>query len=233
MIIGIGDIHAYEDKFDDLLYKLNNRFDFNKDTLVFLGDYVDGGPNAREVVSKLIDLQQKYPHWVFLKGNHEDMMLDALIGRSRIYGDMRMWWQQGGMQTFESYHADHPYNLYSTPLPEALLNFIPTDHLDWMNRLPTLHETEHFVFVHAGLWPGTYPEKTPVKERLWIRRMFIDSDYDWGKRVIFGHTVQGERPLVEFNKIGIDTMHHGHGRISAVVLDERRPGWYDIIQSKE
>jgi serine/threonine protein phosphatase 1 len=120
------------------------------------------------------------------------------------------------------------------PEPALVQKVMLEDHLQWMKNLKTIHETEHFVFVHAGLVPGIAPEHTRLWERLWIRRMFIDSDYNWGKRVIFGHTVMKDgRPHVEFNKIGIDTMHHGQGRITAVILDEKRPGWYDIIQSKE
>lgn len=230
-IVAIGDIHGELDKLKDLIYQLTGKTGIYV-PFVFLGDYVDGGPDSRYVLDFLINAQRHHPNWTFLKGNHEDMMLDALAG-SIVYGGMWQWWQQGGRETFLSYCPYTTYTLYDQPHPSVLLNWIPQEHLSWMNNLPTLHETENFIFVHAGLVPGIPAEETPEWERLWLRKMFLNSDYDWGKKVIYGHTVQGDVPRIEPNKIGLDTMHHGHGRISAVILDDDDPNDYTIVQSKE
>jgi serine/threonine protein phosphatase 1 len=195
-----------------------------RDTLVFLGDENDGGPNTKQVIDQLIAWQRDYPHWVFLKGNHGDLMLDALCWNSRKYGSYDLWWNQGGRATAMSYlPAD------ATDYERAIMqprDYIPQEHLDWLAKRPLIHITDQYVFIHAGLLPNTTITEhldslnDPDMEQamLWIRDAFIDSEYRWGKRVIFGHTPFKE-PLVMPNKIGIDTMRHNTGKLTAVELD--------------
>jgi serine/threonine protein phosphatase 1 len=187
-IFAIGDIHGCFNKLVLLMDTVD--IDFNQDTLVFMGDYIDRGPDSFEVVEYLMRLKKKYSNIVLLKGNHEEMLLNYLSGSDRY-----LYLANGGQQTIESY-MDRPYNIKMGP--------IPSDHLDFFKSLDLFCETEEYIFVHAGL-----KKKVPLKEQmaddlLWIRKNFIKTNYDFGKRVVFGHT-PFPKPLVESNKIGIDT----------------------------
>jgi serine/threonine protein phosphatase 1 len=208
------------------------------DTLVFLGDYVDGGPETKKVIDQLMKWEEEYPHWVFLYGNHEDLMLDALVYNSRIYGSYSLWWGQGGKATAMSYM---PEDL--TDYEKAISNpadHIPVEHLSWIQGRPRYHETDEHFFVHAGVWPEMSLEenkKTEYRQEIiWVRDDFIFSKYDWGKTIVFGHTVFPYRgkgkycePLVEDNKIGIDGMHHNDGVLIALNCNDKTFWFQDPI----
>ncbi len=184
----IGDIHGCFDKLCALLDKIN--IDFANDTLIFLGDYIDRGPDSFHVVDYLINMKKKHNKVVFLKGNHEEMLLNYIAGYDRY-----LYLTNGGQQTLESYMA-RPYNSKIGP--------IPAEHLDFFKSLALFYETNEYLFVHAGLKEKVNIEDQETDDLLWIRRSFIKTDYDFGKRVVFGHTPFPD-PLVEPNKIGIDT----------------------------
>jgi serine/threonine protein phosphatase 1 len=219
--------------------KLAGEVIFADTPFVFLGDYVDGGHQTAEVVERLMDYQTRYPHWVFLQGNHEDMLLDALVYRSLTYGNPAMWWQQGGKETAASYGKRR------TPPIEvrtfaASLNAIPQADLAWMNGLPRWHETDEYFFAHAGFDPDhDHPRDMDPSELIWIREPFIYGTRRWAKPVIFGHSVfrepyvQRHHPSGNIVKIGIDTCHHGHGRLTAAILDTEDPRRFQFVHSFE
>lgn len=235
MYVAIGDIHADCEKLDNMMMTLSRqRIRFKADTLVFLGDYVDGGNEAKDVIEYLMGLQEAYPHWVFLMGNHEDMLLSG-IGYSKSFcrdynGSFRNWYYQGGQQTAQSYEI-------FVPSPEIIKNGIPNEHLKWMYNLPFFHETEDFIFVHAGLEPnglGLYlhPKDSDPTELLWNRWWY--KDYT-GKTVIYGHTCSSDflptlYPQNNPTSIGIDTMHHGQGYLTAALLDKSKNPWYTFVR---
>lgn len=187
-IFAIGDIHGCYEPLVRLLGRIP--IDWARDRLVFMGDYIDRGPQSFEVVQHLIELQERQPGAVFLKGNHEQMLADYLSGRDRM-----TYLYNGGQQTLDSYlrHASVPGRY---PIPDA--------HLRFFESLRLMFETEHYIFVHAGLRQGLPLERQREEDLLWIREDFIDSRHTFGKRVVFGHT-PFEEPRVEPNKIGIDT----------------------------
>ena len=187
-IFAIGDIHGSYDRLKTLMDKIP--IDFSRDTLVFIGDYIDRGPHSVEVVDYLMQLKNRVPGVIFLKGNHEDM-LDKFIN-----GDDRFTYLlNGGQQTLDS---------YLTKPVQSDFYPIPPDHMDFFKSLRLYYETEEFIFVHAGLRPRVPLESQKPQDLLWIRDKFVSTKYDFGKRVIFGHTPL-KKPLVEPNKIGIDT----------------------------
>jgi serine/threonine protein phosphatase 1 len=192
---------------------------------VFLADYIDCGGYSAETVALLMEYSKKYPHWVFLKGNHEQMMIDALSDPNRF----DMWWYQGGRETFESYRNRMNLSPYERSIIQPD-DAIDKKHLEWLDSLPLFYETQNFLFVHAGFIPGVPLEMNPPEAMMWIRDEFISSPYSWGKRVIAGHTYHPQ-PVVMPNKILIDCVHHGGGNLTAVVLDETRPEWYHFITS--
>jgi diadenosine tetraphosphatase ApaH/serine/threonine PP2A family protein phosphatase len=210
-VLAIGDIHGAIGPLQRLLRRLQP---CREDTLIFLGDYIDRGEDSRAVLEYLIDLESRY-RCVFLKGNHEDMFLSSCDGdpSARL-----LWLENGGWKTVRDFGG---------PLPaRRLLDWLPpARHMAWLQRLRMSYETESHYFVHAGLRPGAPPDATTDHERLWIREPFLSSDYDWGKRVVFGHTMQIGGPLIQPNKIGIDTGACAPwlgGRLTALVLPAGR-----------
>ena len=202
-IYAVGDIHGCYDKLLVLMGKLD--IDFESDTLVFLGDYIDRGPQSFEVVAYLCDLKQRHANTIFLKGNHEEMLEKYLSGEDRI-----TYLVNGGQQTLESY--------MNRPRPEGE-PAIPSTHLEFFKSLRIYYETQNYIFVHAGLKNKVPLEKQKTEDLLWIRRRFIESKYDYGKMVVFGHTPLHE-PLLLPNKIGIDTGAVYGNRLTCVRLPE-------------
>jgi len=186
-IFAIGDIHGSADKLIALVEKLV--IDFENDTLVFVGDYIDRGPASFEVVEYLLNLKKRCRNTVFLKGNHEDMFLNYIDGPDKL-----TYLMNGGKDTLESYLSKSSGN----PSP------IPPEHIDFFRSLLPYYETEDYIFVHAGLRANIPLNMQGPDDLLWIRSDFIDSDYDFGKLVVFGHTPFLE-PLMRPNKVGIDT----------------------------
>jgi len=190
-IFAIGDIHGCYDRLKTLMGKIP--IDYSGDTLVFIGDYIDRGPHPFEVVDYLIKLKNRFPDVIFLKGNHEDMLDKFLNGADRY-----TYLLNGGQQTLDSYLIKPVQADQSEFFP------IPPEHMEFFKSLRLFYQTEEFIFVHAGLRPRVPLESQNTEDLLWIRNKFVSSKYDFGKRVIFGHTPL-KKPLVEPNKIGIDT----------------------------
>ncbi len=187
-IFAIGDIHGCFDKLCALMDKI--KIDRNNDILLFLGDYIDRGHNSFDVVEYLIDLKKHFQKIVFLKGNHEEMLEKYLSGKDRL-----TYLINGGRPTLESY-MKKSRTTGSPPIPQ--------EHLDFFESLSLYYESDNYIFVHAGLRENIPLEMQDPADFLWIRKDFVHSDFDFGKIVVFGHTPYKE-PLVEPNKIGIDT----------------------------
>jgi serine/threonine protein phosphatase 1 len=187
-IFAIGDIHGCYDQLLMLMKKIP--IDFKRDTLVFMGDYIDRGSQSVEVVDYLIKLKKRVPGIIFLKGNHEDMLEKYLDGTDRF-----TYLLNGGQKTLDSYLSK---SAHTGTHP------IPPEHREFFKSLRLIYETENYIFVHAGLRPKVSLESQNTEDMLWIRDKFLYSRYDFGKPVVFGHTPLG-KPLVKPNKIGIDT----------------------------
>ena len=202
-IFVVGDIHGCFDKLCALMDQIP--IDMERDQLLFIGDYIDRGQNSIEVVDYLIDLKKRSPGIIFLKGNHEDMLQNYLDGIDRF-----TYLLNSGQQTLDAYlnRADQ-----TADFP------VPAVHLEFFSALRLYYQTEDYIFVHAGLRERVPLESQDKMDLLWIRDEFIYSDYDFGKRVIFGHTPFKE-PLVQSNKIGIDTGAVYGNRLTCVQLPE-------------
>lgn len=225
----IGDVHGNYAQLTDLVYDLRaNGFSSKFDRLVFLGDLVDGGPDTNKVLEWAISNKKSFPHWVFLKGNHEDLLLDAVTGRQNKYKSFDLWWSQGGRATTESYVRDRSdLSDYEKSLLKNPRDVITPEHLDFLRTLPIYFEDENGFYVHAGVPHGIKLENFKkriddgdedyIYQALWIRDEFINSKTDWGKKIIYGHTATKE-PNIQPNKIGIDTMIRIGGKLTAVEL---------------
>ena len=198
-----GDIHGCFDK----LYALMDKIPINyaEDQLIFIGDYIDRGSSSFDVVNYLVNFKELFPDTIFLKGNHEDMLQNYLDGSDRF-----TYMLNGGQRTLDEY-------LKRTNNPEAFP--IPSEHLEFFNSLRLYYQTEDYIFVHAGLRAEVPLESQEKTDLLWIRDEFIHSNFNFGKRVIFGHTPFKE-PLLQSNKIGIDTGAVYGNRLTCVQLPE-------------
>ena len=201
-IFAIGDVHGCFQTLEELLNILP--VNWGKDTLIFLGDYIDRGPSPRKVIEMVLELKKKYPHSVItLKGNHEWMFERFLKGI-----DVEVFLYNGGNITLRDYYK------------EGFLE-IPEEHLRFLKELKLYYETEEYIFVHAGLRPGVPLEEQREEDLLWIRQSFYASNYKFSKTVIFGHTPFSE-PYVKEDKIGIDTGCVYGGKLTAIMLPEKK-----------
>jgi serine/threonine protein phosphatase 1 len=201
----IGDVHGCLEMLKRLMDKIAYRPE--RDSLIFLGDYIDRGKDAMGVVEYILSLSRLSGDIHCLLGNHEAIFLDYLEGRDR-----RSFIMNGGAATLESYHAGR--GLAEGPL-------VPETHLSFYKSLRTYIELDDYWVVHAGFRPNLAIHKQPLTEMIWIRDPFIFSDFDFGKRVIFGHTPFYE-PLVMSNKIGLDTGAVYGNKLTCLDLPELR-----------
>ncbi len=200
----IGDIHGCH---RELCLLLDRLAPSQGDRLVFLGDFVDRGPQSRQVVEEVLGLQRRGVEIVPLMGNHEEVLLAFLAGREREF-----YLAIGGHRTLASYGCSDPLDC-----GECARRF-PKEHLAFFHGLLPYWEDEEFIYVHAGLQPGVHLSQQSPDWLYWgAGSRFLDRPFDFGKRVIFGHSVHSA-PLVEPNRIGLDTGAVYGGRLTALVL---------------
>ncbi len=202
----IGDIHGCLDKLEDLVSRIDPG---PGDRLVFLGDYVDRGESVFEVVDFLVELALRFP-CVFLRGNHEDMFLSFL----EFGTNQKVFFSNGGRKTVEAYARPEPYTSR-----DQVARVIPGSHRDFFSRLQWYHMDDHYLYVHAGIRPGVEMDGQDRQDLIWIRDEFISSPTNVPRKVVFGHTPFA-RPLVNPDKIGIDTGAVYGGCLTAVSLPE-------------
>lgn len=209
----IGDIHGQLSLLKKMLSTLPL---IDSDTLIFLGDYIDRGEDSKGVIDYL--LEYDYPcSVIFLRGNHEDLFLDAAAERYPKFQNTMMWLRNGGTTTVKSYDPDTE-DLWSN----FDLHKIPVAHVVFFKSLLNYYETNDYIFVHAGCDPlMPLINQDPEKMR-WVRYSFINDNTSWPKRVIFGHTIQRNGPLIMPNKIGIDTGAFSRDALTAVELPSCR-----------
>ena len=205
----VGDLHGCAAELARLLDRLDP---VPADTLVFLGDYIDRGPDSKGVIERLIRLASEGPQCVFLKGNHEDMFL-AYLGQSGMYGNAFLF--NGGAATLRS------YGLEDTP-PEALADALPPAHIDFLSALRLTYACGEFLCVHAGVAPTRPIEAQRPEDLIWIRDTFILHPHPFPYTVLFGHTPQPEVLFDLPYKIGLDTGLVYWNKLSCVELAEKR-----------
>ncbi|MFT8870923.1 MAG: metallophosphoesterase family protein [Sporolactobacillus sp.] len=181
-LLVISDIHGQIHLLDALLGKV--AFTPGSDRLLLLGDYVDRGRDSKAVIQRVRLLQEQGA--TVLKGNHEDMMEKALIGRAAE--DVALWTANGGAQTLASYSVDVKAFCRATVTGETFaLPAELTDDLEWIGGLSMTMHTDGCLFVHAGVDPTRPLEAQGPQQFLWMREPFF-SGYAGSEPVIVGHT---------------------------------------------
>jgi serine/threonine protein phosphatase 1 len=215
LLYAMGDIHGRADLLDGMLRRIEDDARASNPagqaTLVFLGDYVDRGPDSRAVVERLLDGLPEGFEIHFLKGNHEAMLLDFLEEPWRL----EHWLMNGGEATMLSYGVDTERLMRFRADPE-------TWRLAFAEALPEAHlklsvSFGDYLFVHAGVKPGVPLAAQEEEDLIWIREPFLDCTEPFGKIVVHGHT-PGKAPVTRSNRIGIDTGACFTNRLTALKL---------------
>lgn len=201
-ILAIGDVHGCLTALDTLLGHVRPTPD---DQLVFLGDYIDRGPDSKGVLDRLIELKRSRDV-VCLRGNHEVMMLAAATG----FDGFRFWCACGGAEAMESYAGPDGVGTLDD-IPDSHWHFIEHVCVDW-------YEADAHVFVHANLHPGLPLKEQPTD---WLHWQFLSPTYHAphisGKTMVCGHSEQRTgRPLRLDRAVGIDTWAYGNGWLTCL-----------------
>lgn len=201
----IGDIHGCGKALRTLLEEIAPTQD---DELVFLGDYIDRGPDSRNVVDQLLELKTR-TRLVALRGNHEIMLLGVTLGGL----NPSVWLSSGGRATLTSYGGS--------------LEKIPDAHLEFFQSLHNFYETDEAIFVHAGYDPQTpmplQQDAACFWEHLPSPPLPPPAPHLSGKRVFVGHTPQAHGSVLNLGHlVCVDTYCFGGGYLTAmdVVSDE-------------
>ncbi len=222
-IYAIGDIHGR----CDLLEAVHRGIAVDagarpaqRKVVVYLGDYVSRGVDSRRVVERVRAWRPPGFEVATLKGNHEDLLLRYLDGELEAG---RHWFDYDGLDTLAHYgviaadrQARDDASLES--LRRRFAEALPAAHLEFFRGLRVSHREGGYYFVHAGVRPGTALDAQEDRDRMWIRRRFLDSDADHGAVVVHGHCICAE-PDVRHNRIGIDTGAYRSGVLTCLVLD--------------
>ncbi len=215
-IYAIGDVHGRFDLLEAMVEKIEGDLRASppgQAIEIFLGDYIDRGPQSCEVVEWLIDAPPLGDRRICLLGNHEAMLLEALADPARL----PQWLMNGGEATLASYGLP---TLPPAPAAKhaAMLEAIPPRHRAFLAGLPRSFELGTYLFVHAGIDPRRPLADQDPEALVWIRRPFLRSTIDFGRIVVHGHTPV-EEPDVRENRINIDTGAVFSGHLTCLVLE--------------
>jgi serine/threonine protein phosphatase 1 len=223
LLYAVGDIHGRLDLLKAMLDLIEadarSSEHAERRTMVFLGDYVDRGPNSRGVVERLLsDLPHGFDT-LFLKGNHEAILLDFLQEAWRL----DHWLLNGGDVTMQSYGVETERLARLAAPPEvwqqAFAEALPEAHLRFYKALRLSVSFGDYLFVHAGVRPGVPIEAQSEADLVWIRGPFLNHAGALGKIVVHGHT-PANAPVTRSNRIGIDTGAVFTGRLTALRLKD-------------
>jgi len=217
-VYAVGDIHGRSDLLDRLLNAI--RADAvsgpEKQTLIFLGDYIDRGPDSKGVIERLIGLPMEF-ETRFLRGNHDQAILDFLADPTFF----RTWREFGGLDTLVSYGVCPPRFQQKKLILEvraALVRKMPQSHFAFLKNLEPYAEIGSYFFTHAGVRPGVPLKAQRSEDLMWIRDDFLTSTADFGKIIVHGHSPENA-PIRTKNRIGIDTGAYATGKLTAAVLE--------------
>lgn len=220
-VYAVGDIHgelALLDRLLGLIAQDAARRPDRRAVLVFLGDYIDRGPDSRGVLDRLIGGTPPGMEARFLAGNHEAALLDFIadpVANAR-------WLGFGGAEALASYGVRASVGVRERArlkaLRDQLLDRLPDAHRRFLAGLEDWASYGDYAFVHAGVMPGRALKRQRRDDLLWLREPFLSSPLRHEKIIVHGHTIV-ETPEIHPNRIAVDTGAYATGVLSAVVLD--------------
>lgn len=222
VVWAVGDIHGRLDLLKPLVEAIladTASIDATRRVAIFLGDYIDRGPDSRGVIRYLINLPKDAGiEWRFLKGNHEEAMLRFLDDPS--FGPN--WCEYGGDAALASYGLKPPEMKHRVEawarVAADLDHRVAADERAFLETLEYSLPIGDYFFAHAGARPGVALDRQSDRDLLWIRNSFLDSDAPFDKVVVHGHTPTAEAHF-DHRRIGVDTKAYASGVLTAVRLE--------------
>lgn len=225
VLYAVGDVHGRADLLRDLLANIRRDLETvrasggltGQPILLFVGDYVDRGPDSRGVLDEILAEQKRGAfRLICLKGNHDAYLLNFLDNGE----GGPAWMTVGGAATLLSYGVSPPrLKTDAAAWREAsaeMQSAMPADHIDLLARASLMASFRDFVFVHAGVRPGVPLDQQTEEDVMTIRGRFLSSENPAdGRVIVFGHTPFDE-PYVRTQKIGIDTGAYSSGVLTAL-----------------
>jgi serine/threonine protein phosphatase 1 len=221
-VYAIGDIHGRLDLLETLFERIDasvKAYPIKHALHVFLGDYIDRGPNSREVIDALIARKRQHAI-VYLKGNHESYAVQFL-GDPTVLSE---WTSAGGINTLLSYGVKPPTRdkpRHEREVAAAFSEALPDNHRQFLRSLGLSFTCGDYFFAHAGVRPGIPLREQREHDLLWIREDFLLYEEDFGKIIVHGHT-PALKPDIRPNRINIDTGAYATGRLTCLVLQGER-----------
>jgi len=222
-LFAIGDIHGCDDLLASLLDGISAETvsDSRPPLLIFLGDYIDRGPDSRAVLERLSRLPKVGVQARFLCGNHEEVMLQFLE-RPWIAAD---WLDFGGRATLLSYDVSPPDVLADAQgwetARQQLLAALPDQHQRFLRGLEDQIALGDCLFVHAGVDPRRALNQQRPHDLRWIREPFLSNTRMLAKTIVHGHTPT-LKPHADRRRIGVDTWAYHTGVLTAADLSAGR-----------
>jgi serine/threonine protein phosphatase 1 len=212
----VGDVHGSLDLLKALVEACRQHADARDMRFVFLGDYIDRGPDSAGVVRYMMRLQDELQdRLIALRGNHEAFVLGLLDGVVPV----GIWLRNGGVETLASYGVREAGEL-------------PRAHLEWMRSLRLSYDDGRRFFVHAGIQPGEPLDAQDEQALLWIREPFLSDGRDYGRLVVHGHTpLETAVPDLRANRLNLDTAAVYGGVLTAAVFDDAQTGPLAFLQA--
>lgn len=224
----IADIHGRYDLLSEALKLIESRSPHGG-TLIILGDFIDRGPQSKEIIERLMKgPEDNNWKWIILQGNHEDIMLQALIDFRKL-----AWWiRNGGGNTLESYGYKED---------DLILPFkIPDEHMFWLAGLQCFHQDEYHIYVHAGVPHRKHVEKTSKYILQWMFyssyetsgdiKKFPDKPHISGKHIVHGHHQSDKHPLLLPHRTNLDCGAFYTDRLAVGVFENKPGGPLEVIE---
>lgn len=216
----VGDIHGRADllhQLQEMILQDASEF-LDRKIVIYLGDYIDRGEQSSEVIDHLQNKPLPGFESVYLRGNHEQTMLDFL--QQPVVGCG--WLTYGGLNTLVSYGIKIPKPPSAEQdyiaLQNQLLKQLPEKHLSFLQDTRLSYSLGNYYFVHAGVKPGIALESQQPVDQLWIREEFLACRKYHEKIIVHGHSIT-DTPEFLPNRISIDTGAYMSGRLSALILE--------------
>src|SRR4051812_2357866 len=216
-IYAIGDVHGRADLLHEAIARIEEdlaRRPADHAIEVYLGDYIDRGPDSKGVID-LLTVRLVHHRAVCLRGNHE-AVLEAFLQDPGYF----QWWRQlGALQTLASYGVfPRPGASAAVDAREALVASFPRTHALFLQCLRDSFCCGDFLFVHAGIRPGIPIERQTVEDLHWIRDEFLGSEQHHGMLIVHGHTPV-PHPDIRHNRINIDTGAWRSGTLTCIAIE--------------
>lgn len=225
VVWAVGDIHGRLDLLQPLVAAIIvdlRDSSATRKAVIFLGDYIDRGPESCGVIQLLAGLSVVQDvEWRFLKGNHEQAMLGFLADPSTG----PRWCEYGGDSALRSYGLRIPELAHRTEawsrVAADLRHKLTADETAFLENLEFSVTVGDYFFAHAGARPGVALDRQASEDLMWIRNSFLDSTTPFERVVVHGHTPT-PRAHADHRRIGIDTKAYDSGVLTAIRLEGHR-----------